>query len=283
MPDSESVLSVEFSLGEEKMISYNEQIERLSIENVRDAAEKGDPEAQYQLGLLLSWEESGPEKYDEAAHWFQRAADQGSSLAMVQLGQIYEQDRGIGQDIAKATWFYLQAAYHRDNSDSLMLLRHAAENRGLPVAQYYLAYCLEREFLESESIEDEAAYWFRQSWLQGYLPAKKRLDQALIRIHQWDLLQSFAQGFADPISELRDFVRTFQISNSGEQAKEVSQAMQRIEQFVRTFRIDVPPKGSTKRKKREEKLVSETERLLGEMEKINHLLQRIDNMDSCKK
>lgn len=265
------------------MSNHERQKGQLSNDKVREAAERGEVEAQYQLGLLLMWEGSGTPKYAEAALWFLKAADHGSSLAMVQLGQLYELGWGVLQDIAKASWFYLQAAYQKNNSASLKLLRHAAENRGLPVAQYYLAYCLEREFVESEAMEDEAAYWFRQSWLQGYLPAKKRLDQALIRIHQWDLLQSFAQGFADPISELRDFVRTFQISNSGEQAKEVSQAMQRIEQFVRTFRIDVPPKGSTKRKKREEKLVSETERLLGEMEKINHLLQRIDNMDSCKK
>ena len=121
------------------MSNHDKQSARLSIDEVRDAAEKGDPDAQYQLGLSLSWGEFGPETYDEAAHWFHKAADQGSSLAMVQLGQIYEKDRGEGRNIVKAAGFYLQAANQKDNSDALMLLRHAAKIRGLPVAQNYLA------------------------------------------------------------------------------------------------------------------------------------------------
>ena len=259
------------------MSNHDGQKGKLSIDEVREAAERGEAEAQYQLGLLLMWEGSGTPKYAEAALWFLKAADHGSSLAMVQLGQLYELGWGVLQDIAKASWFYLQAAYQKNNSASLKLLRHAAETRGLPVAQYYLADCLEKEFLGSGSMKDEAAYWFRQSWLQGYLPAKKRLKQALIEIHQWDILQSFAEGFANPISELRDFVRTFQISNPGEQRKEVSQAMQRIEQFVRTFQINVPSKGTVKRKKRQEKLISEIARIHEEMEKMKNLLPPIEN------
>ena len=44
---------------------------------MRAAAEQGQREAQYNLGMLYENGSGVPRNYDEAAKWYQRAADSG--------------------------------------------------------------------------------------------------------------------------------------------------------------------------------------------------------------
>src|SRR5258705_10251571 len=52
-----------------------------------------------------------PQDYSEAMIWFQRAAEQGHSVAKLYLGVMYAEGRGVPQDYVRAhMWFSLSAA-----------------------------------------------------------------------------------------------------------------------------------------------------------------------------
>lgn len=66
------------------------------------AAEQGDPEAQYQLGLLYL-EGAGVKKNEKtAAEWFQKASDQGHNEAMRKLSWCYLYGRGVKQSLMQS-------------------------------------------------------------------------------------------------------------------------------------------------------------------------------------
>jgi len=54
------------------------------------AAERGNPSAQYMLGVALAKGKGTPQNYELAATWYQRAVDQGDAGAMVNLGNLYD-------------------------------------------------------------------------------------------------------------------------------------------------------------------------------------------------
>lgn len=68
----------------------------------RQAAELGDPEAQYNLGLLYM-EGNGLKKDEKiAAGWIQKAADQGHNEALRKLAWCYLYGRGVRQSLAQS-------------------------------------------------------------------------------------------------------------------------------------------------------------------------------------
>ena len=52
------------------------------------AAEQGDPDARYQLGLMYSNGEGVLQDYKEAAKWFQLAVEQGNISAQGELDRL---------------------------------------------------------------------------------------------------------------------------------------------------------------------------------------------------
>ncbi|HUO06424.1 MAG TPA: tetratricopeptide repeat protein [Candidatus Binataceae bacterium] len=75
------------------------------------AADQGDAEAQFRLGRL--WEEAKdhpPPNYGKAAVWYRKAAEQGNPDAQTRLGSLYERGRGVMRDDAEAAQWYRKAA-----------------------------------------------------------------------------------------------------------------------------------------------------------------------------
>jgi Sel1 repeat-containing protein len=84
----------------------------LTMEELSAAAEGGDAEAQYELGMRY-YGEGGPrhpEKYVEALKWFQMAAAQGNGEAADRIGVMYKFGEGVPRDEAEAARWYRQAA-----------------------------------------------------------------------------------------------------------------------------------------------------------------------------
>ena len=65
------------------------------------AAEGGDPDAQYYVGVLYEKGADGRPNYPKAASWYRQAAERGVSRAAVNLGRLYEQ--GIAFPYLKMT------------------------------------------------------------------------------------------------------------------------------------------------------------------------------------
>ncbi len=59
------------------------------VGSIRDAAQRGDPKAQFALGSMLADGRGVPRDYGESAVWLRRAAEQGIDEAAFKLSNIY--------------------------------------------------------------------------------------------------------------------------------------------------------------------------------------------------
>jgi TPR repeat protein len=73
-------------------------------------AEKGDPDAQYQLGTMYAGGQGATNDFVAAAKWFRLAADQGLAIAQNNLGGLYFSGRGVPQDFEESAKWYQKAA-----------------------------------------------------------------------------------------------------------------------------------------------------------------------------
>lgn len=74
-------------------------------------AERGDAEAQTNLGSMYHFGKGVPQDYAEAVKWYRLAAEQGSAWARVNLGDMYREGQGVPQDYVLAhMWYNLAAA-----------------------------------------------------------------------------------------------------------------------------------------------------------------------------
>jgi TPR repeat protein len=73
-------------------------------------AQKGDPVAELDVGMMYFGSAGVPQDRQEAAKWFKRAAEQGQRGAMVDLGITYATGDGNPRDLILAyMWFSLEA------------------------------------------------------------------------------------------------------------------------------------------------------------------------------
>jgi TPR repeat protein len=77
----------------------------------RPLAEEGEPEAQFNLGLLYLDGHGVPQSDEEAANWFRRAAEQDYTQAQHNLGAMYGKGQGVKRDLVQAyKWLNICAA-----------------------------------------------------------------------------------------------------------------------------------------------------------------------------
>lgn len=111
-----------------------------------EKANKGNPDAQYQLGLLYLAGRGTLQDFSEAAKWFIMAAEQNHPFAQYELGLLYQVGQGVDMDLEKSyMWFNLAAAA---GVEQAMLARDKAM-RSLSSKQLTAAQKAAREWLES--------------------------------------------------------------------------------------------------------------------------------------
>ena len=126
---------------------------------LRGAAEKGDAQAQLNLGLMY-YKGDGVAKDDkEAAAWFRRAADQGHAGAQNNLGVMYREGKGVVKDDKEAVAWFRRAA----DQD----IAQAQFNLGL---MYYNGDGVAKD-------DKEAAAWYRRAADQGHAGARAALQK----------------------------------------------------------------------------------------------------------
>ena len=123
------------------------------IEQAMELAKLGDAEAEANLGVMLTTRG----KYQEAASWYQKAADAGLSAAAYNLGTLYYNGQGFPQDYAKALhWF------------------QAAANRNDAYAEFQLGMMYDTGHGVEASPEQEM-YWYTKAARQGLSAAQYNL------------------------------------------------------------------------------------------------------------
>ena len=85
---------------------------------LRAAALKGDPTAAYEVGVRFAEGKGVAANLDEAAKWYDRAAQAGVVPAIFRLGTFYEKGMSVKKDVDIARRYYLQAA-ERGNAKAM--------------------------------------------------------------------------------------------------------------------------------------------------------------------
>jgi TPR repeat protein len=68
----------------------------------RRAAEQGNVNAQFNLGLMYRRGDGVPQDFTKAAQWYRRAAEQGDVIAQFNLGTMYYEGEGVTRNLVMA-------------------------------------------------------------------------------------------------------------------------------------------------------------------------------------
>ena len=100
-------------------------------------AEKGDTNAQFQLGLMAHLGHGIPQNFLVARKWYERAAKNGEVRSQNNLGIIYRDGLGILPDAVRAyKWFSLAAAQRNEQAIvNLRMLLHDLDKADILTGQ----------------------------------------------------------------------------------------------------------------------------------------------------
>lgn len=81
-----------------------------ALELYTEAGEKGDADAQAQVGYIYQYGCGVDHDYEKAMEWNNRAAQQGNAQGQAQIGWLYQQGLGVTQNLDEAGRWYTRAA-----------------------------------------------------------------------------------------------------------------------------------------------------------------------------
>jgi TPR repeat protein len=157
------------------------------------AAEAGQPEAQFDLGLLYAQGLGVQRDMTVAANWYRKAAEQGNAEAQFALGQMYSRGWGIPRDMADAIrWIQMANSPDSEGPPTDWL---AVEGYGMPQDPHMAAYWYwqaadnghpEAQFnlgllySSGKGVKrdaEQAARWISAAAAQGYASAQSALGE----------------------------------------------------------------------------------------------------------
>ena len=139
-------------------------------------AQKGDSEAQYELGAIfcsdgfyIDDEPMITEDYSKSAYWYAKAAENEHPIALMELAALYMfyEESGIKKDEQKSRDLYKKA---------LSVLEKSAKNGNI-YHQRLLGDCYTDPIFIELKDKEKAMYWYRKAAAQGNVLAKKALEE----------------------------------------------------------------------------------------------------------
>ncbi|GHU34047.1 hypothetical protein AGMMS50256_27150 [Betaproteobacteria bacterium] len=157
-----------------------------TAKNYREAAERGDAQAQYQLGLLYSGGQGGAQNHAEAVAWFRKAAEQGAAASQYRLGRAYARGLGVERNIDEALKWLRKAAEKGDSDAQFMLggmyIKGQGVTKNYGTAYMWIAFSL------SKSDPTSPAYTARVAVRDGLsrLMASPQIAKAQRQAKNWE-------------------------------------------------------------------------------------------------
>ncbi len=164
------------------------------------AADRGVPEAAYEMGNRYLEGKGVPVSPKDAASWYERAADKGIVPAQYRLGSLYEKGNGVARDPERAKGLYIKAAQGGNAKAMHNLAVIAAEGEngkpnfkdaagwfqkaaelGIADSQYNLGILYARGLGVDVNLA-ESYKWFGLAALQGDKDAGKKRDDVGARL-----------------------------------------------------------------------------------------------------
>lgn len=120
-----------------------------SFQEALSLAKQGNADAQNAVGLAYFRGTQGVNKYADAFSWFEKAASQHQSAAMLNLGLMYQKGLGTLPDKVKGRYWIEQSA-KAGNPDGLYTLGTLYQAEGnFPQAVYYVRLAAEKNHVEA--------------------------------------------------------------------------------------------------------------------------------------
>ena len=123
----------------------------------REAADRGNAQAQSDIGFLYTNGFGVAQDYGEAMRWYRKAADQGNAPAQLNIGLLYRYGWGVAQDYGEAMRWYRKAA-----------------NQGNAMAQHNIGNLYEHGWGVAQD-SAEALVWMQKAAAAGNADAKRWL------------------------------------------------------------------------------------------------------------
>ena len=174
-----------------------------ALRPLRQQAEAGNADAQFNLGIAWINGSAGTVNYDQARYWWEKAAAQGQRIAQYNLGVLYDEGRGVSQDYHLAAQWYRKAAQQGFISAQYNLGNLYRDGKGVPQNAY-----IARDWQEKAAAQGDrdAMYALGSLYQQGALGISGNgqhalafywLEQAAMRGHpqaQAELAGLYARG-----------------------------------------------------------------------------------------
>lgn len=167
---------------------------------LRAAALKGDPSAAYEVGVRFAEGKGIAPNLDEAAKWYDRAAQAGIVPALFRLGTFYEKGLSVKKDVDIARRYYQQAAERGSakamhnlavldadgggkgaNYKSASTWFRKAADRGVADSQFNLGILYARGIGVEQNLA-ESFKWFSLAAAQGDADAGRKRDDVAKRL-----------------------------------------------------------------------------------------------------
>jgi localization factor PodJL len=166
---------------------------------LRAAALKGDPAAAYEVGVRFAEGKGVAPDLDQAAKWYDRAAQAGVVPAIFRLGTFYEKGLSVKKDVDIARRYYAQAA-ERGSAKAMHNLAvldadggkganyktastwfRKAADRGVADSQFNLGILYARGIGVEQNLA-ESYKWFSLAAAQGDADAGRKRDDIAKRL-----------------------------------------------------------------------------------------------------
>ena len=122
-----------------------------ALKRFNKAAEQGNADAQYKLGVCYENGKGVPQNMVEALKWFRKAAEQGNADALYELGVCYENGKGVPQNTEEAMKWYNIAAEHGNDMAQKKYLSYLKNTgviaKGIPMKISYYQLTTEHDNL----------------------------------------------------------------------------------------------------------------------------------------
>lgn len=194
--------------------------------DVLKSAQKGDPNAQVQLGWMYYKGKDVAQDYQEALKWFRKAAEHGDAKAQVALGGMYEVGKGVPQNKQQAVMWYQKAAEQGYSKAQyicgLMYFTGAGVSKDYKRAlQWFVKASEQGDFMSScklgEIYEEgkavpqdyqQAVKWFLKSIEQGHYDVtdiRSMYDQGKCELQDYEKAVKLIQKAAEEGKEFAQF------------------------------------------------------------------------------
>jgi hypothetical protein len=171
------------------------------ITSLKKAAELGDAESQYKLGMRYDLGHGVEENKNEAFVWYRKAAELGHAKAQFFMGDMYCRGEGVEVHKAKAVewfhkaaeknhapsqfnlaWMYQEGKGVNENKEKAFLWFHKSAEQGISKAQLFLSKCYQ-DGTGTEKILPLATYWYLKFLLKTpNTTLSLKGDQELIKL-----------------------------------------------------------------------------------------------------